>query len=589
MDWSICFFVSVILFLGAIIASIRLAHVKNKKGRILNTVNVLVFGTFLSAVVMFLPIYDDFFSQAPYQLAKKVLLSIHNAIRLFIVDGEFTIITDYVSKAPENIRHLYSVYAAAIFVIAPVLTFGFVLSFFKNLSAYRRYLFGFFKEVFVFSELNDKSVALATSLKKNNRKRLIIFTDVFEKNDEVSYEQIEQAREIQGICFKKDIQVVNFKLHSRKAPITFFAIGNDETENINQSLKLIDTYVGRDNTNLYVFTNKTESDLLLTSQDKGKVKVRRVNDVRSLINRILFEDGKRIFDSARQMDEQHNRLISAVIVGLGQHGSMMTKSLAWFGQMDGYDICVHAFDHDEFAGDKFNAQCPELMDQRFNGSKIEGEAHYEIKIHAGIDVESTKFTCAIQAIPMPTYILVALGNDETNIQTAVYLRSLYERIGCHPIIQSIVYSSAEKTALRGACNFKKQEYDIEFIGNLDSSYSEEVIIDSELENAALHRHLKWGSESEFWKYEYNYRSSIAAAIHKKMKILCGMPGIEKDAVNRTNEELWTLRRLEHRRWNAYMRSEGYSYAPVRNDLAKTHNCLVPFNKLSEKDQVKDDD
>ena len=37
-----------------------------------------------------------------------------------------------------------------------------------------------------------------------------------------------------------------------------------------------------------------------------------------------------------------------------------------------------------------------------------------------------------------------------------------------------------------------------------------------------------------------------------------------------------------------MRSAGYSYAPVRNDLAKQHNCLVPFDDLPESEKEKDD-
>ena len=79
-----------------------------------------------------------------------------------------------------------------------------------------------------------------------------------------------------------------------------------------------------------------------------------------------------------------------------------------------------------------------------------------------------------------------------------------------------------------------------------------------------------------------------------MKILCDIPGVRKAPADRSEEELWGLRRLEHRRWNAYMRSEGYSFGgdktPAgRNDLAKIHHCLVPFDELSLKDQQKDDD
>lgn len=104
----------------------------------------------------------------------------------------------------------------------------------------------------------------------------------------------------------------------------------------------------------------------------------------------------------------------------------------------------------------------------------------------------------------------------------------------------------------------------------------------------MQRHLRWGKEEDFWKYEYNYRSSIASAIHKKMKLMCEIPGASKELEQRTEVEKRQLRELKHRRWNAYMRSEGFTYAEKRNNLAKTHCCLVPFDDLSKEEQEKDD-
>ena len=115
---------------------------------------------------------------------------------------------------------------------------------------------------------------------------------------------------------------------------------------------------------------------------------------------------------------------------------------------------------------------------------------------------------------------------------------------------------------------------------------------TELEKEALRRHLKWGNEEEFWSYEYNYRSSTASAIHRKARASRGIPGAEKKEEELTAEEKKTIGLLEHRRWNAYMRAEGYVYSgsrnpETRNDLAKTHNDLVPCGMLSKSDMDKD--
>ena len=231
----------------------------------------------------------------------------------------------------------------------------------------------------------------------------------------------------------------------------------------------------------------------------------------------------------------------------------------------------------------------------FSGkSKMPEDAEYTIKVHQKIDVDSVFFDRIIETLPSTTYVFVALGNDEKNISIAVKLRTLFERMGYTPVIQAVVYNSEKKEALTNIKNFKDMPYNIDFIGDMKSSYSEAVILDSDVEDEALKRHLKWGEEKDFWRYDYNYRSSIASAIHKKMKIECGIPGAGKEAEQRTEKELWDLRRLEHRRWNAYMRSEGYIYGGTveksgRNDLAKMHNCLVPFSELPLKEQEKDDD
>ena len=273
----------------------------------------------------------------------------------------------------------------------------------------------------------------------------------------------------------------------------------------------------------------------------------------------------------------------------------MTKALAWSCQMDGYRAEINCFDVDPLADEKFKSICPELMDPFINGHfDSEGESRYKITVHGGLDVKTRIFDNLLAQLPRTTYVFIALGDDELNIFAAVKLRSVFKRLGYSPKIQAVVYDSEKKAALGNVTNYRNQAYEIEFIGDIKTSYSEAVILSSDLEALALKRHLFWGVESEFWQYDYNYKSSIASAIHKEMKKKCGIPGIEKDKSERTEEELWAIRRLEHRRWNAYMRSEGYVFSgskdkSTRNDLAKIHHCLVPFDELPYEEQIKDDD
>lgn len=591
---TICLILAVIALIFATVLSCK--RIRYKRGRFWDPLHVMFAGVVVSTVFLFCPIFVTFCENSGYDGWETLPLAFHNMIKLFVVDTDLNDIYGVVDK--DVIGRLYRIVFSVLVIIAPVLTFGFVLTFFKNVSAYVRYLFHLNTNVAIFSELNEKSLALMQSMQQNDKEKYFyVFTDVFDREEERNFELVERAREWGAVCFKKDISALKILRPFKKYELSFFAIGEDQTENVNQALRLFQAFKERENTSLYVFSTQMEAEMLLSSafhQNEGnvKIKVRRINEVQSLILRTLYESGyENLFQSAALHPDGVKR-INAVVVGMGQHGFEMTKALTWFCQMDGYLLEVNAFDTNRSVEDRFHAECPELM--KFSGKPdLEGEARYTVHIHSGVDIEGAEFFNTVQSLPQTTYVFVALGNDEKNIATAVKLRTVFERMGHKPVIQALVYNSDKKEALAGVTNFKGQPYAIDFIGDMNSSYSRKVILGSDIEEEAKKRHMLWGSENEFWQYNYNYKSSIASAIHKQMKILCGMPGIEKDPKDRDEKELWALRILEHRRWNAYMRSEGYVYGGTveksgRNDLAKMHNCLVPFADLPLKEQEKDD-
>ncbi len=549
---------------------------------------MLFAGVFLAVFFIFLPVQ---IVDAQGGLARPILLSLFHAMQIFTLGTDYSMIDEAISACPAELSLSYQIWSAALFILAPAFTFGFVLSLFKNMSATLKYLSMYFREMYIFSELNEKSLALAADIKRNNGRVGIVFNDVFEENEEQSFELVQRAKQLGAICFKKDILAVAYGHHSPARDITFLTIGDNETENLNQTLRLIELYRNRKNTHIYVFSTKIESELLLTALDKGEVKVRRINEVQSLINRVLYERGEIIFESALP-GKDGKKDISAVVVGMGRHGTEMVKALTWFGQMDGYRIKITAFDQDPMAEEKFRALAPELMSEDYNGVFVEGEAQYTISIHPDYDVETYAFASKITVLKDATYVFVSLGDDDINVRTAVNLRMLFERIGRHPIIQAVITNSQQKKALTGIRNYRGQAYDIDFIGDIDASFAESVIIDSELEEDALQRHLKWGKEEEFWAYEYNYRSSVASAIHMRARIKCGIPGANKRNEELTEKERHTIEVLEHKRWNAYMRAEGYVYSgspdkSSRNDLAKMHHDLVNYAALTEEEKRKD--
>jgi hypothetical protein len=107
------------------------------------------------------------------------------------------------------------------------------------------------------------------------------------------------------------------------------------------------------------------------------------------------------------------------------------------------------------------------------------------------------------------------------------------------------------------------------------------------------------ADSTFYRYEYYYRSSVTKAMHERLRdklyCECLLPADSAftkavavaDRTKRNAEQTLAICRVEHCRWNAFMRTEGFRYAAKRNDLAKLHNNIVPTNQLSDDDLRKD--
>jgi len=578
--WHICFWTSV----AFVVLSLILCLIRGKG----KTFSTLAVGVYMAVFCVYVPVWCEMTVPGAWGKQQSFLLSGISAMHAFTKGGDFKVIAG--AACPENLYNAYSVWATVLIAVAPFFTIGFLLSMFKNVSAFFAYLRAWFRDLYVFTSLNDRSLALAADIKKKEPKAAVIFTDVSEKGEKGAG-LAARAGKLGAICFRKDIRGVNLNRHGKKTAITFFAIGEDESRNLDQAIYLIEQYRDRENTHIYLFSKSAESQLILSAADLGKVKVRRVDEVRSLINRVLFEQGQMLFERAKEADDG-SKHICAVVVGMGKHGTEMVKALAWYGQMDGYTLEIHAFDRDPAAREHFEALAPELMSEKYNGVCVPGEAQYKITVHGGVDVKTRAFAEALEKLPQTTYVLVALGSDGPNVEAAVDMRMYFERMKCHPVIQAIVYNARQAGALKGIKNYRGQSYDIDFIGDLASSYTRTVIMDSELEEEALQRHLKWGQEEEFWTYEYNYRSSVASAIHLHARIQCGIPGADKKEEELTEEERSIIETLEHRRWNAYMRSEGYVYSgskdkASRNDLARQHHDLVDYSSLLEEEKRKD--
>ncbi|MBQ3489051.1 MAG: hypothetical protein IJA86_00490 [Clostridia bacterium] len=678
--------------------------------------------TVFSAFAWFFPYFWQYFeaSQGPLRIVKTTLSSLQNVIRLFAVDESYADIMEEVSTLDlsDAVFQFYSLIGVILYLLAPILTFGFILALFKNLHAYVRYYTSFGKEVHIFSELNERSFALANSIvKEGNVKKkgfsffrkspLIIFADILDKNEEEHLDLVADAKEIGALLFRQDITAIRFKRSKQK--MSFYLISDDETEKIAHMEHIIDRYRNIPNTELFIFSDEEESKCFLDSYPYAEkenmcLKVVRVNDIRSLIYHNLDINGIRLFERSHvcpshEDPNRQEREIHAVIVGFGKYGTELTKALLWYCQVPGYRVKMTVFDENEETQDRFKAMCPEI--QVGTPYTLKNDMRYEIRFEH-CKVGTASFYKKLGALSEITYIFVSLGQDNLNIATSMGIRNNLAKLRRYPAIETVIYHSAikERIGRDWSCEIKdptnksyQEIYDIHIIGDLENFYSAGTVIASDLILAGLSVHYRYcditsadaiekkeSAQRTFYMDDYGFFSSVAKALHANLRrkiaerlnandpqakelfsafvpktakdgkeirdnlywnrfilentidtekaanLNAAMEeykkGLEKTGLSLypykiTPEEFKTLEKyqlscsyegeefsssevieiaksaadIEHIRWNAYMRAEGYSFIAdfkkKYDQKMKMHKNLTPCEELDFDDSIKD--
>jgi len=602
------------------------------------------------------------------------LAALYQTVRVLIANADMDTAIASFHEADSWLPRVEATYTIGLYTLAPIMTVGLILTFFQAFSAHFRYLAAWWRTAYIFSELNDRSITLAESIARHDRRRhrheTIVFTDVILPDNEPSVELIGRAQRLGAICFSHDILSLSLRRHSSFVDMNLFVIGSDEVRDITTSTRLVKQYGQRRNTNIYVFSDRIETALAFSyrpdhvkqSDDTGLVgrwlmkrdcanpphaRVRRLNPARTLIYDWLWRDqttwetvdGKRhrvvqsagldLFDHAAP--DGDDRIISAVVLGLGSHGTEMVRALAWYCQMNTehstYRLRVNAFDIDNATAERFKEEHPELVDGPRNemsprARTARQDAIYDIRIWGGADVTNPHVLSQILKIDPVTFVFVCLGDDALNLEVATMLRRTFAR--AHRPTQ-IVAVSKHSQELNRALDMQAERIHhapladaaylptLQMIGDLKDNYRFSAVIQSDIEHMALVSHMWWAvkdygikdheavalpnlrpgqwqaSINQFWDDEYSYRSSMAVPIHWKARRALNVPGARQPHSLRDDAAIDGLKRLEHARWAAFMRSEGFICGDVKDQLAaKTHPLLVNFDALSENNKDKDD-
>ncbi len=593
-------------FIGSLIWKIILecAYKNKRKPKYITPLNVLTVGTFIAVYFLFLD-FGDF---------RTVTDSLKNTLDSFkwFLGFEEIYSSAVKTKVPDNVADISvfdRVFVICLYFGLPLLTMRAFFSLFKDKFTRLRYYFSICRECHVFSALTEKSICLATDIYNESKsfiKPLIVFCNVNAGN--VSDGLLLRAECIDAGFFRKSVldfktnKLINFKKDEKNyfyLSDEDYAINERDCVHLTQSEnKAID--------HLYVFSS-LESSVCIVNTAKKTVNyaVHLINEAQVIAYSLLFEHP--MYESA------HNGVNSVLVIGAGQNGLEIAKNSIWCGAMNSLEFSLRIVDKE----DKMK-----VLNARYGDFIREAEkAGITVDCECMVkNVDSDGLEEVVSENKDATYIVVALGNDELTLNTAIFLRKLYRRkiSGYLPKIIPVLKSTNYKKIAGSAKDFELTPF-----GFNEDIYSCETV-------------NKWKIEKIAKKLneQYNYKagnsngdnfddlpeierlSNIAVAVHSKYKVYDAEKSIEKgengkymivDRENRpalTEEEQNILnekyRENEHNRWVLFMILNGWktmSFSTVKlrkaqkvkkchkDYLSETHACITSNENLARLGEI----
>ncbi len=545
---------------------------------------ILLIGLTISLTVLVYPLIEA------SNIVSKIVFSIIYAAQTIILNEDISIINSIETVGIVNIIYIGLMYIHHL--LMPLLTVSFLLSLINDFTSKIKLLFNFNKKVVIFSNINEKSITIAESL--DNKNITMLFANYNKEEENGILENIKEANIIK---YTKSLENINLN-SIRSKDITCYILSNDSDKDLDITLSLIEKYKQK-NIKIYLITNTDLPRIILDSTDKGNIQLEIVNEIERTVYNLL--DRKPLYLHAT------NNIISVLIVGTSKMAKEFLKTVTWCGQLIGYKLKISIID--------INAN--KLKEELLNHNK-ELIENYDYNFVTA-DINSSFATLKLNELAKTgiNYCIVALDSDEENINTAIFLRRFFlredkENFSNMPIINAFVQSDLKSNQINVLKNEKNNSYNINAFGSIRQMYLHSSIINSNIEKLAKKVHLSYNPDDtkliEYYKLEYNVRSSRATALHIKYKIY----SILKDNFkNNLKEDLKLFEELlnnkdvikklsknEHDRWMAYMRADGYNSASVedvkkyvfitndyRHHLAKLHPALTEYENLEEIENV----
>ena len=386
---AICGVLTLIIAAVAVILAIR-----NRRDvkKVVRTLGVCVFLMLMTGIY-------PYYAGQPYALG---LTLVESMCAMLLNASPSEILSGFDGFAASYIE-VYKAALLVILIIAPLFTVGITLSSFSD--KFNRILYRIrseFKDTYLFSAINERTLCIAEDIAKNHNKAVIVFV-LRISEDDIGAEDLARINAIHACVIADDIVQLR---HSLRHTRNYYLLSTDSGENLEAGLRLYQKYNAQktDKVNMWLYT-KSELAEVIFDQLYETFNVRLINEEGLIAKSLVTEHP--LYEGVK------DGKLDLLLVGGGHIGLEILRNVAMcacFG--DGVESQIDVVDLDaEKARSTFEKDSPGLAE------------NFGIRFHSA-DVKSEHFTKLLSNI-QPTYIVLALGNETLNMETALYIRRYY--------------------------------------------------------------------------------------------------------------------------------------------------------------------
>lgn len=597
--------------------------------------------TFLSGFLVYFIGYQVGNSHCePFEILPNFLEAIFSTTRLFILGNDLVEIKDSFKEGNSLFHAMFALTAAlAAFIFISFMAQVFMKSWLTRLAVCRKQTI----ENHFFFGISQSTLSLSTNLIKNNCKRLVVFVnDLCQDDNQHLYTQLPlNVYEIRRKSFLDDISLEKEEglfqfLHDKKN----HAHPKEHKEDIFHNLKVLVKKLDKAETHLYFLTNDEDWNIkyarlalnaIKNCPNRKAVRI-HVSTYTAISEKHFAEYSKLSTDDitvivhhyasvvSRELIAKHHPVDSVILnPETASATSDFNALIIGFGQI-GTNILRKLIEQGQFVGSTFHATIIDkymnILQGRFEHLYPGVIANYDLNF-VEAEVGHSKFYFEIKkVVERLNYIVISLGNDNLNMQTALEILEI-NSIKDKKSLKILIKLEDESHWKETLNNFKDQLY---IFGESDKVFSENNILQSEAEKRGRLVHCVYSNlyndQRPFDKItRHEQLSNISVAEHLRPKVmLLGYAELAKFTSRYQNNDeyknsLSEVQKLnlsigEHLRWNAFHFIHGWTTIPFnqiqgatpkekyknrKNTDLRQHSCLASWQELEKLKEIIGED